>query len=261
MNDTIACNLFSQPLIIGEDQKLGLLSSPDFDGIAQYPPNSSCSWTLIAPQNNVIFIKILNIDLDENFGDSLHFYDGLNSSSPLIQTISGPFHRIRNFTSVGHYLHIRFVGMSEPRSSGFELYFEHRLRSVNCKTSQIMCKNGVECVPIEKLCDGNDDCSDGTDEQNCIHDIKSLQFPNGCGIPEIPPIIDNSIMRIVGGIASRPGSWPWIADLRLPSEEPFDGHRCGATLLNRQWYALSLKQLVYSLDTQILIIADNYQNI
>ncbi len=87
MNSTIACNSFTQPLIIEVNQPLGLITSPNFNGFNTYPPNSSCSWTLKASQNNVIYIKILNIDLDEDFGDAILFYDGLNASSPLIQSI------------------------------------------------------------------------------------------------------------------------------------------------------------------------------
>uniref|UniRef100_A0A182J1S1 CUB domain-containing protein n=1 Tax=Anopheles atroparvus TaxID=41427 RepID=A0A182J1S1_ANOAO len=33
-----------------------------------------------------------------------------------------------------------------------------------CKISEYPCKGGASCVPLDKYCDGRDDCGDGSDE-------------------------------------------------------------------------------------------------
>uniref|UniRef100_A0A182Y386 CUB domain-containing protein n=1 Tax=Anopheles stephensi TaxID=30069 RepID=A0A182Y386_ANOST len=33
-----------------------------------------------------------------------------------------------------------------------------------CKISEYPCKGGASCVPLDKYCDGRDDCGDGNDE-------------------------------------------------------------------------------------------------
>ncbi|KAG8509659.1 Low-density lipoprotein receptor-related protein 2 [Galemys pyrenaicus] len=45
-----------------------------------------------------------------------------------------------------------------------------------CSRSSVFCRNGKECVSREKLCDGEQDCLDGSDEKNCS------QFCNRPGV-------------------------------------------------------------------------------
>lgn len=39
--------------------------------------------------------------------------------------------------------------------------------SLVCGWAELRCKNGKQCVPHEYICDGDKDCSDGTDEEDC----------------------------------------------------------------------------------------------
>ncbi len=38
-----------------------------------------------------------------------------------------------------------------------------------CTDDMIKCKNNVQCVTTEATCDGNTNCLDGSDEENCAN--------------------------------------------------------------------------------------------
>lgn len=40
---------------------------------------------------------------------------------------------------------------------------------VLCTRSSVPCQDGKGCIPRESLCDGERDCQDGSDEENCSH--------------------------------------------------------------------------------------------
>jgi len=38
---------------------------------------------------------------------------------------------------------------------------------VTCKPNETRCDNGFECLRNQYVCDGNEDCSDNSDERGC----------------------------------------------------------------------------------------------
>lgn len=109
-----------------------------------------------------------------------------------------------------------------------------------------LCRNQEQCFLESERCDGVDNCWDGTDEENCDHKALDLSdqlidYPrwfkdriggHTCGSPPIKPVTYN--LRILGGEKVIPGSWPWMASIRLKKAQPV-GHLCGATVINRYW--------------------------
>ena len=148
-------------------------------------------------------MKFEAFELDFQYRDGLYIYDGYNTTAPLIEKFSGSLRNLMEIRSPGEVIFIRFIGISDPKTVGFNLYFQQMPVSVHCNSTQIRCRNGYKCVDIKQHCNGIDDCEDGTDEQNCFLKLEDLQFKNGCGKPQIKPF-DNDF-RIVGGMAAKPG--------------------------------------------------------
>ncbi|CAF1150060.1 unnamed protein product [Adineta ricciae] len=52
---------------------------------------------------------------------------------------------------------------------------------------------------------------------------------HSCGCSSVPVVFHDNLGRIIGGETAKPHSWPWIVSIQ------FIGHRCGGTLINREW--------------------------
>jgi len=45
-----------------------------------------------------------------------------------------------------------------------------------CSSLMFMCKNGEQCIHREFMCDGDQDCRDGSDELECGSKLKRMNY-------------------------------------------------------------------------------------
>uniref|UniRef100_A0A8C0FPW6 matriptase n=1 Tax=Bubo bubo TaxID=30461 RepID=A0A8C0FPW6_BUBBB len=87
--------------------------------------------------------------------------------------------------------------------------------TVPCKEYTYKCRSG-HCISKQNPeCDGEQDCEDNSDEDNCNCGIRSYTRKS----------------RIVGGQDSDVGEWPWQVSLHVKGQ----GHICGASLISGTW--------------------------
>lgn len=51
----------------------------------------------------------------------------------------------------------------------------------SCPDGQFVCETHEECVPLRKVCDFRSDCSDGSDETNCVKELCDFEGHDSCG--------------------------------------------------------------------------------
>lgn len=185
-----------------------------------------CTWRINVNSRKSVKIIIKYLILDFHKYNTLAFFDGDSNKSPLIANYSGRL-TFSSFQSKTNQLFVEYSGkLKYAQSSEFEFYFEESDPEVQCQNGSYSCRNKVACFSDKDRCDSFDHCKDGTDEENCSNENKNFNFK--CGQRNM----DN--LRVVGGRASQPGSWPWMVSMRLRHREP-NGHTCGGSILNRNF--------------------------
>lgn len=260
-----ACKGALRPDIVDNDPTYIL--SPNFDGIAKYPAGVFCMWTLRTLPGKVINLAFEEFSLQDSLDcvrDRVALYAGEWRPQPQQQQQLAE--KQQNPVALGSALDdqgsatllARWCGPWLPRDYalpantpatlvftsgrlgtpglGFvaRYYLTDAPVTERCKEEQLRCRNG-QCVDERKRCDRNDDCGDGTDEENCGPEVSGVASET-CGQPLADPFRfhGDEDAYIVGGSKAKPESWPWQASLKL-AEDPVYGHKCGATLVDRQW--------------------------
>lgn len=216
--------------------RLALLSTKDSAAVINsyrerdtglYPPHSNCSWTVRAPPGEKVKLHFTEFEVEPSMDcgmDVLLVYQGQEKTPKAV--LCG---RVQpdDFISEGNELRLFFYSDNVRQFRGFQIICSVHHVQESCKAKELVCRNG-NCAAQRTLCDQNDDCRDGTDEEHCSYKPKKTK----CGKPVIKA--DLSSERIVGGSPSVPGSWPWQVSLRLTKEEPY-GHRCGGSIIDHLW--------------------------
>ncbi|XP_040450436.1 transmembrane protease serine 6 isoform X6 [Falco naumanni] len=93
---------------------------------------------------------------------------------------------------------------------------------VPCGPFTYRCEDGTCVKKPNPLCDTTADCNDLSDEKRCGEEHSVTHHPD-CGL-QAP------LSRIVGGVNSVEGEWPWQASLQVRGR-----HICGGTLVADRW--------------------------
>ncbi|NWS18856.1 TMPS6 protease, partial [Pachyramphus minor] len=119
--------------------------------------------------------------------------------------------------------------------------------------AKFQCHEDSTCIEFSRVCDQQPDCVNGSDEEQCSEGVPCGPFTYRCEdgtcLKKPNPLCDTTadckdlsdekrcdcgmqahLSRIVGGLNSVEGEWPWQASLQVRGR-----HICGGTLIADRW--------------------------
>ncbi|XP_077973719.1 transmembrane protease serine 9-like isoform X2 [Styela clava] len=218
--------------VINAESQNGSLIFPalDYENYPKYPQNVFYQWFINAPSNKRITIRfgeLFNIEFGGEFCpyDYMIIYDGSSTAARkyLDKRFCGSF-APPDFESSSNSMIIEFSSDNSYEETGFSISWS---LDDDCSPEEFRCWN-KSCIPSGNKCDGNNDCSDGSDEILCA---LAQNVSTECGKAEESPVIPWYPL-LVGGSNAAEGSWPWQIAL---FESGSTNLSCGATLISQSW--------------------------
>ncbi|NXC31117.1 TMPS6 protease, partial [Campylorhamphus procurvoides] len=144
-------------------------------------------------------------------------------------------------------------GLCVPACDGIE-DCPNGLDERNCVCpAKFQCHEDSTCINFSKVCNQQLDCINGSDEEQCSEEVPCGPFTYRCDdgtcVKKPNPLCDTTadcrdlsdekhcdcgmqapLSRIVGGVNSVEGEWPWQASLQVRGH-----HICGGTLIADRW--------------------------
>ncbi|XP_072038178.1 uncharacterized protein [Amphiura filiformis] len=147
----------------------GVITTPNYPFL--YPNNAKCTWIIQGAAGTYINLHFTNFALEESefsldrLGDVCYdWLEILESKSTDSEVFCDSTLDQELLTFRGNYVWLQFRSDESITKSGFRA--EYEIIPCNDYTS-VSCNNGG-CVSFLEECDGEDDCGDYSDEQNCL---------------------------------------------------------------------------------------------
>ncbi|XP_078681276.1 uncharacterized protein LOC144916137 [Branchiostoma floridae x Branchiostoma belcheri] len=141
----------------------GTVTSPNFP--SQYPNSQDYRYLITVTPPKVVQLSFTAFNVENNW-DFVYLYDGNTTENQIVRltgaTMPSPV------TSTGNTMLVRFTSDYSVTRQGFQASYTAVVKVfANCSVGQYRCGDDVTCVESWKRCNGEVDCSDGSDEASC----------------------------------------------------------------------------------------------
>ncbi|KAJ7996718.1 hypothetical protein DPEC_G00239940 [Dallia pectoralis] len=143
-------------------------SSPNYP--SSYGNNALCLWILHTREGWNIQLHFLDFDIESVY-DMVEVRDGAGPMSTLLGVFTGFDAAFPDVISTANQITVLFYTDRSGYGRGFRANFTSGLalgRPKPCATGLYLCHSG-ECISNTSVCDGQTDCTDSSDEADCVH--------------------------------------------------------------------------------------------
>ncbi|XP_029292173.1 suppressor of tumorigenicity 14 protein homolog [Cottoperca gobio] len=148
----------------------GSFSSPFFP--SNYPPKTTCVWTIEAPKEKFLKVQFNKFLLGKYSSQCLNDYVDING-----QRLCGNKLKSNVVISRSNKMTIKFNSDSSHVDQGFTAEYEAYVPTNPCP-GRFQCTNNL-CINQTLQCDGWNDCGDSSDEDNCKCEASQMKCKNG----------------------------------------------------------------------------------